>query len=862
VNLVGPVPAALAGIVLFLVPGLTVLLLLRPEDRQDLSWDETAFLSVALSVSAAAWVGLVLGEAGRFHIVTAALLLGGASIFALWRRRAHLGWPRLWPHTPRDAAPAAAVLGLALAFQAYPSEHLVGGRDPGLYVAAMGIIGRTGAIAYTDPVVLSIPAEDRALFYRHPENPDYSWGRFMGYHLERPETGRVVPQFFHLFPAFGAFLFQSMGAKGALATPCVFGVLGTLAFFFAWRRLFGPAPALLGALLLGLNVVQVWFARYPMSEPMSQFLLFLGLFAFALWEERGAPAFGALAGTALGLSLLVRIDNLLLVGPLALYVLARRAHGALPWARLRPLVLPFTVLALHAFLHAAFWARKYLHDIATRPYWYQPAPVWLIGASAVAAVLLLAHRLERPLLSWMDTHGALLRRAAMALVVAAACFAYFVRPALSAWAGGDGNLPGSALVDPGLLKSLGYSRLAAHDAQSLLRLGWFVTPLGLVLAVLGLLVLFRHWRGAWLFPVLLGLTFAVFYLYKIRVYNDYFFALRRFVPVVLPFVIGLSAVFLCRLARAGGLRRGLAAALALVLAGAFLRDTWPLRRFRDWNHAVRFVGDMARLFGRDDVVIFEQPRSIHLLSLPLWALHGVNALELARANPDPQRLQHLVSSWRGQYRNVYFVHTYSTDLCGLFLERVQERSFGTFEWERGYGRKPRGPEPRAFHFRVSRVVPPEDLQVPPLDTVDVGGSDDVQVSGFHDKEGGGDHTYRWTGSCGSVYVPGVRGAAEIGLVASVGVERPRDRPVTVRVSLDGTPLGTFVAGPDWQEHRLPIRQPPAGPLVLRLDVPAWRPANVLPGSVDHRDLGVMVDRIRLLGAKDIVSGSPTSGGGP
>ena len=64
-------------------------------------------------------------------------------------------------------------------------------------------------------------------------------------------------------------------------------------------------------------------------------------------------------------------------------------------------------------------------------------------------------------------------------------------------------------------------------------------------------------------------------------------------------------------------------------------------------------------------------------------------------------------------------------------------SFGTYEWERAYARKPRGPEPRALHFRISRVVPPEDLQVPPLREIDVGGSDDLQVSGFYDKEGGG-----------------------------------------------------------------------------------------------------------------------------
>ena len=98
--------------------------------------------------------------------------------------------------------------------------------------------------------------------------------------------------------------------------------------------------ALLAALLLAVNVIQVWFARYPVAEPMSQFLLFLGIWAFVLWEERGAAPLGLLAGAAFGLSLLVRIDNVLIAVPLGLYLLVRRAHGALTWSRARAVVLP------------------------------------------------------------------------------------------------------------------------------------------------------------------------------------------------------------------------------------------------------------------------------------------------------------------------------------------------------------------------------------------------------------------------------------------------------------------------------------------------------------------------------------------
>jgi len=178
-----------------------------------------------------------------------------------------------------------------------------------------------------------------------------------------------------------------------------------------------------------------------------------------------------------------------------------------------------------------------------------------------------------------------------------------------------------------------------HDAQSLVRLGWFVSPLGLVLGILGLLAALREWRPRYLFPVLLGLTVSVFYLYKLRVWNDYPFALRRFVPVTLPLLVGLAAFLLARLAGRGGLRRAAAAGLALALAAIYAKDTARIARYVDWRGAVRFVADVARRFGPEDVVVFEQPKSVHLLSLPLWAAHGVNVLELARFNPDPDRLR-------------------------------------------------------------------------------------------------------------------------------------------------------------------------------------------------------------------------------
>jgi dolichyl-phosphate-mannose-protein mannosyltransferase len=851
VSLVAPLPAALAGLVLFLVPGLLALALLPPRDRDALLWDERAFLAVALSVMAASWVALVLAEAGRFSLVGAAVLVGAACVAAVVALGRRLRWPLVRPRRLADAAPIVAVLVVAVPLQARPTEYLLGGRDPGTYIAAMAMIGRTGGITYRDPAVLSIPPADIELFYRHPDGPDYSWGRFMGFPLERPQNGRVVPTFFHLFPAFGAYLFQAAGVKGALAAPPVLGILGTLAVFLALRRVLGGPPALLGALLLAVNVVQVWFGRYPVTETLSQFLVFVGLLGVWHWEREGSPAFAGLAGAAIGLSLLVRIDSVLLLAPVAAYLLVRWARRDLPRRQAAAFLVPLALLAAHAAAHAAVWSRKYVLDVATRPYWVQPPWVWALGVIGLGAAGAIVHARGPWLLARLGRGEQALRAAVVAAIAVAALYLYFMRPALSAWAGANGNPAASALARPGVLLALGFRRLAAHDAQSFLRLGWFLTPVALALAVLGLMLLVWRWQRAYLLPVLVTLSFGGFYFYKIRIYNDYFFALRRFVPVVVPMALGLAAFALWRLAARGGWRRLAAAGLAACLFATYLARTWPLVGHVDWRHSVRFTADVARRFGPQDVVVFEQQGSLHLLSLPLWAVHGVNVLELARFNPDPERVNHLIRAWRTRWRNVYFVYTYRTDLCGVFLQRVEDHAFGTVEWERGWDRPPEGPVPRAFRFTVARAVLPEELQVPPLDEVDVGGSDDFQVSGFYEKEGG----YRWTGRCGSVYLPAARRGGAVEVTAAAGVQRPSTLPpALVAVSLGGAPLGEFTPGPRWTTaiFALPAALPPGEP-VLRLDVLdaasrralTWRPVNALSGSDDTRDLGVMVDRVRV-----------------
>jgi Dolichyl-phosphate-mannose-protein mannosyltransferase len=861
-----------AAFVLLLLPGLSFLSLLRRSDRDRLGFDERLFLAGAVSVAFSSWVALLLAEIGVFGTVRAAVfeLIVLAVVFALARlagRRPEAPFAR--PTRPSNLIPALLVAVVAFLLHARPSEYIVGGRDPGAYVSAMGVIARTGAITHKDPVVASIPAEDLSLFYANLDEPPFkftlevnedrpqpSWPRFMGFELDHPSSGLVTPQFFHLFPAFGAYLFETMGVRGALATSPIFGILGTLASFFLARRMFGPTVALVAALGLAATVLQVWFARYPVSEGFSQFLILSGLLAHRLDQECDSRAFAWLSGGLLGLTLLVRIDSVLLLVPLLFWAGLQFARRGEKWkARLLGLLVPFILLFGHAALHALFFSKRYAHQILTRRYWNHPLSVWLIVLVAALAAAYLVWKYGPACRARLQQMEGRLRVAAMVSLGLLAAYSLALRPALSAWAGGDGNPKAEALQDPSLLQSLGFQRLAAHDAQALVRYSWFVGPPVLALAFLGLFMFLKKADSSDILALAVFLAFSIFYLYKIRVFNDYFFAMRRYMPVTLPFTFILAAFALVTLARRSRRWRLGAITFGILALGVSVSHTMPIVTYTDWKGSVRFVADVARRFGPRDVVLFEQPKNIHLLSLPLWGLFGANALEFRRFNPDPERLSHLIAAWRKTYRNIYFVTSFRTDVCGLFLERTQNFRFTSSEFEWTYDRVPRKPQARVVEFFLSRVIEPETLRVTTDPRIDIGGSGDLQTSGFFEKEATGERTYRWTGGCldekgnatGSVYVPAAAPGARLRIHATAHLRPENAKAARVRVTFDEVPVGEFTADGTWRDFEVTLPDPlPDGSKVLRLETPAWRPSNTDRLATDTRDLGIMVDFIEVL----------------
>jgi hypothetical protein len=316
----------LPGAVLFRLP------FWNRDRRAALPAEERAYWALMLSIAISLSLVVALAALHRYsftRLVIADLLIAAALAVAA---RFDL---RLGAKARRPGLAAAIPLALALIGVwrfLPPSEYIIGGKDPGVYVNAGIQIAQRGAIVVLDPVVAAVPAFARDLFFPRDTNRTHFKGpRFMGFYVLDPETGAVVSQFPHVFPASIAIGYALDGLTGARWTFAFWGVLGLLSVYFAGGRLLGRPAAAAAATLLALNVVQVWFSRYPNADIVMQGILFAALLANARAHVDDDAFFAPIAGALLALLLFLRFDAVVAVAA----VVASLALGYIAGQRVR-----------------------------------------------------------------------------------------------------------------------------------------------------------------------------------------------------------------------------------------------------------------------------------------------------------------------------------------------------------------------------------------------------------------------------------------------------------------------------------------------------------------------------------------------
>jgi hypothetical protein len=840
---------ALASVLVGYLPG--ALLFRLPywsrHRRAGLDAEERVFWAILLSLGWAVILVLTLA-AFEIYSFTRLLLLDGALaalLLLIGGRRLRFGG-----EAPRVTWTALVPIGLvALGLWLYfpPAEYVMGGKDPGVYMNEGVQIAQRGALVPRDPTVAAVPVPSRELFFPYRGTDHYYGLRFMGFLVQDPDDGAVIGQFPHGLPASIAMGYSLNGLTGARQTIGVWAILGLVAVYLVGVQVFGRLAASAAGVLLAVNVVQLWHGRYPSAEIATQVLVFGSVLAFGRAIAGDRPFFGAVAGILLGLQLFFRYDAIITVA-------AFLAAAALLAANRQRIGTAFG-LTLAVVGGVGFWyiAVPMVAYSANYLTFTRDEGGLALGAGAVGAVALRRWlRQER----WARTVRWLAPAGMATILVILATYAYFFR-------------------EP-------EGPLALHDAMALRSFAWYVTPWGLLGAVVGVAVLAQ--RRFWVAPALFMTVsaHAVFFFYKIRIVPEHFWTTRRFLTVLVPATVLLVAglvAWLLDAERLGRWRRRrspdstgghgpspwlsavtavLVVAILTPLGLAFWRASDAVRPHVEYAGLIPQLERMAAQVGDDDLLIVESRAAdsdLHVLALPLAYVYARSVLVLDSNRPPKRVLEDFVMWASTRYDRLLFLGSGGTDLLSKFLsaDPLASDQFSIPEYESPRNAYPREVRYKEFDFGLYELTPASETPTGPLDLA-VGTFDDLHVVRFYAKEAHEDTglRFRWTKEFSDVMLLGVEeDATEVVVWMSNGGRPSTAPPADVTVSLEDQILGVATPVDEVRPYRFAL--PPAlahkgatgaDPLRLRLAVSRWNPAREL-GSSDDRDLGVMVTRVEV-----------------
>jgi len=660
-------------------------------------WIKRAVVSFFAAFLTALWVGMLLAEADHFNAwpaIMAAIAAGAVT----WRYH-----PRYSPeaeasagHTGGFLATAALAL-ITLALTLPPSEWIVGGWDPGVYMHTAGSLARTGTLLPSAPDLAALDPDARVQLGRPYEG---TWQPFHG--MRMMPDGRISPQFYHLYPVLMAIAWLFGGIPAALMVNPLLNIICVLALYLWASQWVRPRWAFAAALLLALNPAQVWQARFGTSELLTQCLLLGGLAmmgqAFTCQARNLSCAL--LAGSAFGLAMLTRCDTVLFVMPLSLILIVgirSRSH------RVRVLIILGSM--------AALGVQSWLHQRFLAPFYHPGAMFAAKGliVTAAMAVLVLAgaiwlyHRTGKSgdrapeLPRWLPV-------AAITLFAAWAFFNWYVRPRLAI----DGRVLSVITgLYPHLKEAAWFPLLAGRNARNFWYLQSIFGICGFVVALTGICVLISRSRSLWKTAGLAAGLFVMVILITM-IYHEPFmmFVSRRLIPVIIP-LLCLGAAAACdtvesRLRHWPRIATGAAVIMLFAVVLIPIRNTAFMATHHEWPGLVRWYDQLASKIPPGATVYSDQPG----FAAPLRFLYGFRAYELRELPPD-RRTDPLEIMQKDAKRDtvMWLTETEAPDAMKARLIKVTELPMNSSILGSTKYTVPRHTRPRGGAFRLYQILP-------------------------------------------------------------------------------------------------------------------------------------------------------------
>lgn len=784
------------------------------ERLQPVSW--LGRLALVLACGLMVWTVPLLGSAMMSAYQPALLGVIGWIIALILLTRGG-DWARLQfvPLRGWHAADITAGLGLAAAaliYIAFPADTSSTGRDMSVYSNHAVWLARHGTLD---------------VLYPWPASAAYFAEAFTGFPgLYRTQPTMTV-QFAHVFPVWLSQTFASAGFEGMYRANAPLMLLGLATIHGVLRCFVNRWLAAVAVLLLAFNPATLWMARTSLTEPMMQWFIWGGILLFLANRTPASRAQAVFAGMLLGFAFFVRIDSLLLLPfILAGHAAMRSVHGgdvAVPW---KFFYVAFLTVMTAAMLYYFFYSRPYLDPLS--------AQVGRILMMAIACALFLLLTFYEPVRARISSRvrTRVFAGSVIAAVLLTAAYMTWVRPIREPF--DLFNWPGTHLHNTRSYVEDGFINLAAY-----------VSPIGLVAALAGAAwVIWRALTGRWrplalpMFFVILGYT--ALYSWNQSISPDHLWAIRRFVPVVLPGIMILALIAVDAWLGAFRFRTPVLGVLALAAFAYTWHISSPIALVAEDRGAFRQVAAAAELVPPGEPIL---GFGFATWMSPLYLAFDRHVIPI---DPSSDEGRFAAFQWMASQTaegRPVFVYGYNElDLVGTQSTLLAHLSIPLMRIERTVDPVPRGTFTENMELYAYRVERVGHLDVP------LGNRPAwaVAESGFYGPEVHGDALVRWTAGSARLDIP------------LNGSERPRAVEINIAdTGPNGTRLEVIVNGGSVFDDDLPAGQWSGSvpvelnesrtELVIELVTDTFVPNHLDSRNEDDRELGVLLSSIIVRG---------------
>lgn len=630
--------------ILFFVLGslIFVALLLLSDHRKEIEFDFLEFFtfSTVFGLLSLGLLGLFLAEIGHFNfknIFALFLLLASISIFLVLQNK-RKGWGlvkiKFLPKEELLLLIWAAVFLLVIIRK--PFEWIYWGRDPAFYVNTGVRIAKTDTLFMkekrvelaTDPVkrkfffyggrspkVLRLPL----YFYCSLEDFGCSGKKLGGLYIGK--GGLIKPQFFHLYSTLFAlsFLFTNSLLVSLFVTPFLM-LLSLLVGFYWLRRIFNYKRtnketifAVIFLILSSINFAIVWYSKYPNAEVVSLLLVLTGFYFLTLSEKHAKGLLAVVGGSFLGLNFFNKIDFFLSLPLLPIFLLLSRYLEKKIEFRF---FLSALAVGLVGFFHSLIVSTPYVVD-NIGPALKHLFPInenillWLIAFLLFSIYIWLLVFKNQRICFWFNknvltpiTKNILNSNFLLVILILFFSFLFY-------------RTNGAEI---------------RSDSYNLIKILWYV---GFPVLFGGLLEIYfqikeTKSRGS-LLPesfIYLWLFYFLFYLYRARIYPDHPWWARRFVFLIIPGLILFFTLFLKRVWHKKN--RFLFIVLLPLTLVIYLRMSFPLWKFVEYEGAIKAIGEIASIVEEEKVPIFLSGNEVfrNRVGGPLLNIYGKDIIPL------------------------------------------------------------------------------------------------------------------------------------------------------------------------------------------------------------------------------------------